>query len=138
MLNVALHIVTISQKVTLPSVAQFVNKPTYQVYDLLICDTVQSGTNFFFKEHDASITNLKRTGFFVKMKAAGSSETSLTFTELSDGTPKKTNFRHILMLYWISVSAPFTVFGAKHVRINHRSTHTHTYLLTHSMVQGPS
>jgi len=60
MLNVALRIVTtVSQEVTLPSVAQFVNKPKYQVYDLLICTAVQSGTKvFFLKEHDASITNL--------------------------------------------------------------------------------
>jgi len=69
MLNVALHILTtVSQEVTLPSVAQFVNKPKYQVYDLLICDAVQSGTKvFFFKEHDASITNLKKKNrFFVR------------------------------------------------------------------------
>jgi len=34
----------------------------------------------------------KKTGSSsVMMKAAGPSETSLTFTELFDGTPKKTN-----------------------------------------------
>jgi hypothetical protein len=55
-------VITVSQEVTLASVAQFVKKPKYQVYDLLTRD----GTEVFFKERDISITKLKRTQFFVR------------------------------------------------------------------------